>query len=48
MIDNIIINQLGFSTTTDDRCIYRRVKDGETQLLLGQIDDFMLEVISEK
>ena len=34
LIDNIIINQLGFHTTTHNRCIYRRVQDGETQLLL--------------
>ena len=42
LIDNIIINQLGFHTTTHDRCIHRRVRDGETQLLLCQVDDFIL------
>ena len=34
LIDNIIINELGFHTTTHDRCIYTRVQDRETQLLL--------------
>ena len=32
--DNIIINQLGFHTTTHDICIYRRVQDEKTHLLL--------------
>ena len=48
LIDNIIINQLGFHTTMHDRCIYRRVRDGETQLLLRQIDDFLCGVESEQ
>ena len=30
LIDNIIINELGFHTTTHDRCIYRRVQDRKT------------------
>ena len=42
LIDNIIINQLGFHITTHNRCIYRRVQDGETQLLLQQVDDFIV------
>lgn len=41
LIDNIIVNQLGFHTTTHYRCIYRRVQDGETQLLIRQMDDFL-------
>ena len=42
LIDNIIINQLGLHTTTHSRCIYRRLKDGETQLILRQVDDFIV------
>ena len=39
-IDNIIINEMGFTSTTHDRCIYRKVIDGEPVFLLRQIDDF--------
>ena len=48
LIDSIIINQLGFHTTTHDRCIYRRVQDGETQLLLCQVDDILLGCENEQ
>ena len=48
MIDNIFINQLGFRTTTHDRCIYIRERDGQVQLLLRQIDDFCSGMTSEK
>lgn len=48
LIDNIIINQLGFHTTKYDRCIYRRVWDGETQLLLCQVNDFLLGCENEQ
>ena len=48
MIDDILIKELGFRTTTHDRCIYLQKRDGEIQLLLRQVDDFMLETISEK
>ena len=34
MIDNILIKELGFRTTTHNRCIYLQEKDGESQLLL--------------
>ena len=48
MIDNILINQLGFRTTTHDCCIYIREQDGQVQLLLCQIDDFCAAMTSEK
>ena len=48
MIDNILIKELGFRTTTHDRCIYLQERDGEIQLLLRQVDDFMLGTTSEK
>ena len=48
MIDKILINQLGFRTTTHDRCIYIRERDGQVQLLLRQIDDFCTGMTSEK
>ena len=40
MINQIIIDELGFQTTKHDRCIYMRVRDGETQLMLRQVYDF--------
>lgn len=43
MIDNILIKEMGFRTTTHDRCIYHRVlTDGSVQLMLHQVDDFLL------
>ena len=48
MIDNILINQLGFRTTTHDCGIYIRERDGQVQLLLRQIDDFCTGITSEK
>ena len=35
----ILINQIGFKTTTHNRCIYRGVWDIETNLMLYQVDD---------
>ena len=49
MIDEILIDQMGFQTTTHDRCIYRRVlSDGSVQLMLRQVDDFLLACDSEQ
>ena len=49
LIDNILLKKMGFHTTTHDRCIYRRVlKDGSVQLLLRQVDDFLLACNSKK
>ena len=48
MIDNILIKELGFRTTTHNRCIYLQERDGEIQLLLQQVDDFMLGITSKK
>ena len=42
MIDNILINQLGFRTTTHDCCIYIREQDNEDQLLLPPIDNLFV------
>ena len=39
---------MGFQTTTHDRCVYRQVADGSVQLLLRQVDDFLLACDSEK
>lgn len=38
-INNIIIDQMGFETTTHDCCIYKKVIDGSLVYLLQQIDD---------
>ena len=48
MIHDILINQLGFRTTTHDRCIYIRERDGKVQLLLHQIDNFCSGMTNEK
>ena len=48
MIDNILINELDFRTSTHNRCIYLRERDGKIQLLLHQVDGFMLKKTSEK
>ena len=48
VINDILISELGFKTTTHDRCIYIWEKDGEIQLLLYQVDDFMLGITSKK
>ena len=48
MIDNVLIKEMGFRTTTHDRCIYRRItSDGKIQLMLRQVDDFLLACNSE-
>ena len=48
-IDNILINEMGFRTTTHDRCIYRKLMaDGEPVYCLRQVDDFMLSCNREK
>ena len=40
-IDNILINEMGFTSTTHDRCVYRKVINGKSVYLLQQIDDFL-------
>ena len=43
MIDDILVNKLGFTTTTHDRCIYKQItKSGETIFLLRQVDDILI------
>ena len=47
-IDNILIKQIGFKTTTLDRCIYRIVRDGEVIYLLRIFDDMIAACVNEK
>ena len=47
-IDNIIINEMGFTTTTHDRFIYRKVIDGEPIFMLRQVDNFMFACKKEQ
>jgi hypothetical protein len=47
MIDRILIEELGFTTTTHDRCIYTKQVDGKTILMFQQVDDFMLGCTDE-
>ena len=49
IIDEKLIKKMGFQTTTHDRCIYCRVtSDGKMQLLLRQVDNFLLACNSEQ
>ena len=47
-IDNILIKDMGFKTTTHDCCIYRMVRDGEVIYLLRILDDCCVLVKNEK
>ena len=38
-IDDILLNKLGFHTTTHEKCIYRKVMDGKEIFILRQVDD---------
>ena len=40
LIDRILIKELGFKTTTKDRCIYIKKIEGRIILLLRQVDEF--------
>ena len=40
LIDQILIKDLGFKTTTKDRCIYIKKIEGQIILLLHQINIF--------
>ena len=42
IIDRILIIEFGFSTTTHDWCICRRIVDGKIQIILRQVDDFLV------
>ena len=46
-IDNIIINQIGFKTTTHDQCIYQKVIDEEVIYLLRMVDDCIISCKNE-
>ena len=47
-VDNIIINEMGFTTTTHDLCFYHKVIDDETIFMLRQVDDLMLACKKEQ
>ena len=47
-IDNILIKEMGFKTTTHDRCIYWTVRDGEVIYLLRMVDDCCVLAKNEK
>ena len=48
MIDDVLVTELRFRTTTHDRCIYTQERDREIQLLLPQVDNFKLRITSKK
>ena len=41
MIDEILINDPGFSATTHDQCIHKRTDSCQTVSILRQVDDFL-------
>ena len=47
-IDNILIKEMGFKTTTHDRCIYRKVTDDEVVYILRQINDCIAQTKREE
>ena len=47
-IDNILIKEMGFKTTTHDCCIYQTVRDGEVIYLLRMVDDCYVLSMDEK
>ena len=47
-IDNILIKEMGFKTTTHDCCIYQAVRDGEVIYLLRMVDDCYVLTKNEK
>ena len=48
LIDRILIKDLGFETTTKDRCIYIKKIEGRTLLLLRQVDEFYCACTDEQ
>ena len=48
LIDRILINDLGFETTTKDRCIYIKMTEGRALLLLRQLDNFCCACADEQ
>jgi hypothetical protein len=48
IIDRILIEDIGVSTTTHDRCIYTKQIDGKTILMLGQVDNLMIGCTNER
>ena len=49
LIDNILIKEMGFTSTTHDRCIYKHDNIfNETVYIIRQVDDFMLGCKDEK
>ena len=48
-IDNIIVNEMGFRSTTHDRCVYLKImENGEPVYMLRQVDDFLIACKNEK
>ena len=41
-INKILIEKMGFSTTTHDRCICRKMTNGNLVLILRQVDDILV------
>ena len=48
-IDKILVKELGFRSTTHDRCIFRNPdRFGSEVYLLKQVDDILVSAIDEK
>ena len=48
LIDKVLIKDMGFTSTTHDRCVYRIDWEGKMVLVLRQVDDFMIACTKEK
>ena len=42
MIDCVLIKEMGFHLTTHDRCVYHKRFDDDLNLMMQQVDDFMI------
>ena len=47
MIDRVLIEKMGFLSTTHDRCVYHKQVDDELILMMRQVDDFMIACTDE-
>ena len=48
MINKILLQNLGFVSTTHDRCIYKKKINGKLVLVLRQVDDILIACKEEK
>ena len=47
LTDDVLVNKLGFKTTTHDRCIHTKGEGDDLILLSRQVDDMLVGTTSE-